>query len=233
MGNIITRNPISLVNGTVGSRALYIIRSFTAPMLAIAEVYVQLFQLILCLYKKTKHSYFFSMAEILKDGLLRSLAMPTSVPIALMGLCILLFYFYVRHFPKPIPGDIPYNKASARRLVGDMPEMRRYQSTGNYRQFFCDHNAKLKTSISQIFLFPYSKPFVLITDFREAHDILSKRHKEFDRSKRNADIFGAIGQDFHLAMQTRDPRFKGNKELVRDLMTPAFLNTVGFHLGGL
>ncbi|KAL6872449.1 cytochrome P450 [Trichoderma longibrachiatum] len=75
-------------------------------------------------------------------------------------------------------------------------------------------------------MFPYPKPFVLITDFRESHDILSKRYREFDRSKRNADIFGTIGTNFHLAMQSRDPRFKGNKELLRDLMTPGFLNEV-------
>jgi hypothetical protein len=166
------------------------------------------------------------MVEANKDGLLRSWAIPASVHITLAGLCIFLYYLYLRHFPKPIPGNIPYNESSARRLVGDMPEMRRYQKTGNFRQFFCDHNANLNTSISQVFMFPYSKPFILITDFREGYDILSKRHKEFDRSKRNADLFGTITPDFHLAMQTRDPRFKGNKELVRDLMTPTFLATV-------
>ncbi|KAL7781765.1 cytochrome P450 [Trichoderma ceciliae] len=166
------------------------------------------------------------MAEADRDGLLRSLTILPSVSITLAGIWILLYYLYLRHFPRPIPGDIPYNKASSRRLVGDMPEIRRYQKTGNYRQFFRDHNTELNTHISQVFMFPYSEPFILITDYREAHDILSKRHKEFDRSKRNADIFGTIGPDFHLAMQTQDPRFKGNKELVRDLMTPAFLNTV-------
>lgn len=166
------------------------------------------------------------MADASRDRLPTSWTISTSVPITLAGICVLLYYLYIRHFPKPIPGDIPYNKASAKRLIGDMPEMQRYRKTGNSRKFYCDHNAKLKTSISQIFMFPYSKPFVVITDFREGYDILSKRHKEFDRSKRNADIFGTIGPNFHLAMQTRDPRFKGNKELVRDLMAPAFLNEV-------
>ena len=166
------------------------------------------------------------MAEAIGDGFLGSWRIPTSVPIALGVICVLLYCLYVRHFPKPIPGNIPYNKLSASRIMGDTPEIQRYQKTGNFRQFFRDHNAKLNTSISQIFMFPYSKPFVLITDFREGYDILSKRNREFDRSKRNADIFGTIGPNFHLAMQTQDPRFKGNKELVRDLMTPAFLNEV-------
>ncbi|KAK4073230.1 uncharacterized protein Triagg1_5510 [Trichoderma aggressivum f. europaeum] len=166
------------------------------------------------------------MAEANRSELLASWGISTPLPIALVGIFALLYWLYIRHFPKPIPGNIPYNKLSASRLLGDTPDIRRYQKTGDFRHFFRDHNAKLNTSISQVFMFPYPKPFVLITDFREGYDILSKRHREFDRSKRNADIFETIGSNFHLAMQTRDPRFKGNKELIRDLMTPAFLNEV-------
>ncbi|KAL7813111.1 cytochrome P450 [Trichoderma gracile] len=161
-----------------------------------------------------------------EHGVLRPWPIPYSMFIALVGLCLFVYYLYVRHLPRPIPGDIPYNKESARRLWGDTPEIRKAQKTGNFRQFFHDHNAKLHSSISQVFMFPYPKPFVLVTDFREAHDILSRRYREFDRSKRNADVFGTITPAFHLAMQSRDPRFKGNKELVRDLMTPGFLNEV-------
>lgn len=167
-----------------------------------------------------------TMTEAGRGGLFGSWGISPSLPIILVGICVLLYRLYIRHFPKPIPGNIPYNKLSANRLMGDSLDIRRYQKTGDFRRFFHDHNTKLNTSISQIFMFPYPKPFVLLTDFRESHDILSKRHREFDRSKRNADIFGTIGTNFHLAMQTRDPRFKGNKELVRDLMTPAFLNEV-------
>ncbi|KKP05781.1 cytochrome P450 monooxygenase [Trichoderma harzianum] len=167
-----------------------------------------------------------NMAEASRGGLFGSWGISPSLPIVLVGICVLLYRLYIRHFPKPIPGNIPYNKQSAGRLIGDSLEIRRYQKAGDFRRFFHDHNTKLNTSISQVFMFPYPKPFVLLTDFREAYDILSKRHRDFDRSKRNADIFGTIGTNFHLAMQTRDPRFKGNKELVRDLMAPAFLNEV-------
>ncbi|PNP49824.1 hypothetical protein THARTR1_09354 [Trichoderma harzianum] len=166
------------------------------------------------------------MAEASRGALLAFWRISTPLPIALVITCVLLYWLYIRHFPKPIPGNIPYNKLSASRLLGDTPDIRRYQKKGDFRHFFRDHNTKLNTSISQVFMFLYPKPFVLITDFREGYDILTKRHREFDRSKRNADIFGTIGSNFHLAMQTRDPRFKGNKELVRDLMTPAFLNEV-------
>ncbi|KAL7906585.1 cytochrome P450 [Trichoderma velutinum] len=166
------------------------------------------------------------MAEASRGELLGSWRISTPLPITFFGICVIIYWLYIRHFPKPIPGNIPYNKLSASRLMGDTPDIRRYQKTGDFRRFYRDHNTKLDTSISQVFMFPYSKPFVLITDFREGYDIVSKRHREFDRSKRNADIFGTIGPNFHLAMQTRDPRFKGNKELVRDLMTPAFLHEV-------
>ncbi|KAL6872191.1 cytochrome P450 [Trichoderma novae-zelandiae] len=166
------------------------------------------------------------MAQIDEYAVLRPWTIPSSIPIVLGGICLFVYYLYIRHFPRPIPGSIPYNKESAQRLWGDTTEILRYQKRGNFRQFYRDHNAKLQSSISQVFMFPYPKPFVLLTDFREGQDILSKRHREFDRSKRNADIFGTIASDFHLAMQSRDPRFKGNKELVRDLMTPGFLNEV-------
>ncbi|UKZ81569.1 hypothetical protein TrVFT333_009341 [Trichoderma virens FT-333] len=154
------------------------------------------------------------MAEANENELFVPWSISTSVPITLAVIWVLLYYLYIRHCPKPIPGNIPYNKSSANRILGDTPEIKQYQKTGDFRRFFRDHNAKLNTPISQVFMFPYSKPFILITDFREGYDILSRRHREFDRSKRNADIFGTIVPNFHLAMQTQDPRFKGNKELV-------------------
>lgn len=154
--------------------------------------------------------------------------LPKLVSWPLLAVCffVYLVYLYVSHFPKPIPGNIPYHASSAKRLLGDLPELRKYFKIGMYRRIYGDRQVQLQNPISQIFLFPYKKPLVLITDIREAHDIVFRRHREFDRSQRTCDVFGVVGRDFHLAMTSRDPRFKGNKEILRDLMTPSFLNTV-------
>jgi len=41
------------------------------------------------------------------------------------------------------------------------------------------------------------------------------------------DDFGPAVPDFQFVLQSRDHRFKMSKELVKDLMTPGFLNGVG------
>lgn len=41
------------------------------------------------------------------------------------GFMLLLYLFYCRSLPKPLPG-IPYNKHAASRVLGDIPEMMSY-----------------------------------------------------------------------------------------------------------
>jgi hypothetical protein len=36
--------------------------------------------------------------------------------------------------------------------------------------------------VVQLFTFPFQKPWVYVADFREAHDVMLRRPKEFDRS---------------------------------------------------
>lgn len=67
---------------------------------------------------------------------------------------------------------------------------------------------------------------LLLSDFREAQDILLRRNKEFDHGERNLAAFRGVLGNHHIGMRTRDPQFKANRELVKDLMTPNFLNTV-------
>jgi len=55
-----------------------------------------------------------------------------------------------------------------------------------------------------------------------------RRHgKEFDCSTVSSDNYGPLIPNHHIVMKSSDPRYKGNKELVRDLMSLAFLNEVG------
>jgi hypothetical protein len=80
--------------------------------------------------------------------------------------------------------------------------------------------------IVQFFFPPFKGPSVAVVDYHEAHDILTRRTKEFDRGTRSAQIFNTVLPNHHIAMKTTDHRFKGNKDLVKDLMTPSFLSQV-------
>lgn len=53
-----------------------------------------------------------------------------------------------------------------------------------------------------------------------------RRTKEFDRSNFFGDIFAGTIPDHHIRKLSQDPKFKSNRALVKDLMTPAFLNNV-------
>jgi len=50
--------------------------------------------------------------------------------------------------------------------------------------------------------------------------------KDFDRSDRAREAFAGIVPHQMLSYQTVDPKFKKHRELMRDLMSPKFLNQV-------
>jgi hypothetical protein len=137
-----------------------------------------------------------------------------------------LYLVYQWALPKPIPG-IPYDRDAARSLRGNLPEILEFTKThGRLRPWFMTQLYKHNAPMVQFWLLPLSKPCVILADYQETQDILLRRTKEFDRGQRGADVFNAVVPDHHIAMTSSDPRFKGNKELVKDLMTPSFLNEV-------
>lgn len=138
-------------------------------------------------------------------------------------LTLTLATLYYLALPKPLPG-IPYNPESRWRLLGDVPSI---LASPYRRRWFPDQCVRHGSPIVQIFLSPFGRPAVLVSDFREQQDVCLRRHREFDRSDFNRAVFGGLSPEHHISMKTSDPRFKGNKELLRDLMTPAFLNNVG------
>lgn len=149
---------------------------------------------------------------------------------------LLLFLAYRWALPKPIPG-IPYDESARKTIYGNMPEILAYvKKHGRVRPWITAHPMRHNSPITQFWTSPFSKPSVIISDFQESQDMLLRRSKEFDRSRRSAALFAGIAGNHHIAMRSSDPRFKGNKELVKDLMTPAFLNEVliiVFHHQGL
>ncbi|KAF4969320.1 hypothetical protein FZEAL_10250 [Fusarium zealandicum] len=141
------------------------------------------------------------------------------------GACVLVYLLYQRAYPKPLPG-IPYNKHAVKRFAGDLPEIQQRQKDGaSIRPWFLEQAAWHQSAITQIFLGPWASPAVLISDFREASDILMRREADFKRGKK-VDVFKGVLPHAHPAMETWDPRFKNTRDLVRDVMTPSFLHSV-------
>ena len=150
--------------------------------------------------------------------------LPPSVPLAVAGIVVFVYWTYRMMLPKPLPG-IPYNSGLG--ILGDMPELIQYRKTQpSFRRFFGELCCRHKSPIVQIFLRPLAKPAIVLTDYRESQDIALRRAKQFDRSKMHADAFGTVLPNHHISMRSWDPRFRENRELVKDLMTPAFLNQV-------
>jgi len=153
---------------------------------------------------------------------------PAMLPLVAGLIALTLYAAYRMALPKPIPG-IPYNKAAAKSILGDLPallEAKAKSGGTDALSYVCNQPLEHNTPIFQVFPKPFGKPWVLLTDFREAHDILTRRIKEFDRSKFFKDVFAGVIPYHQIRLNSTDPQFKVNRLLVRDLMTPAFLHQV-------
>ncbi|KAF3349868.1 hypothetical protein VD0004_g6024 [Verticillium dahliae] len=149
---------------------------------------------------------------------------PGHVALAAKVLTAVVFLLLFRRFmlPRPIPG-IPYNKHSANRILGDVPDI---ISSGDRREWFVSQAIKHKSPMVQFFTSPFRPPAVFLFDHREAQNISVRRLKEFDRSLLTRDIFSIAVPHQMIALQSRNPQHKKNMSLVRELMTPTFLRQV-------
>jgi hypothetical protein len=142
------------------------------------------------------------------------------------GILTSLYLFYRWALPKPIPG-IPYNKEAVESLFGDIGPLMKYQAkTKEVFGWIAAQNIKLQSPIIQVFLRPFGKPWVVITDFREAQDIMLRRTQEFDRSNYFGDIFLGLLPKGFVGMKSTNPEFKQHRRWLQDLMTPGFLHQV-------
>lgn len=155
-------------------------------------------------------------------------AQPTFVPllafaaVALLG----LFLSYRWALPKPIPG-IPYNASATRSLFGDIPQIMSFMAkTDTMWPWIAQQITEHQSPIVQVFARPFSKPWVLVADYRESQDILLRRTKEFDRANFIGDAFAGVIPDHHIRKSSTDEQFKIHRNLLKDLMTPGFLHDV-------
>ena len=153
--------------------------------------------------------------EAAKAALFSPFGIATAVVIA-------LFFLRRAALPKPFPG-IPYNQESANRLLGDLPLI---LSSPAPRQWFPDQAVKHNSPIIQVFLAPFQRPWILVADQYEGASILTRRLKEFDRAKSTGDQFHGVVPSGIITLQSGDKKYKRSKELLRDLMSPGFLDNV-------
>ncbi|CAN8096988.1 unnamed protein product [Discula destructiva] len=138
-----------------------------------------------------------------------------------------LYALYLYLLPKPLPG-IPYDKAASRSILGSMSSMQSFRETHDMQHmpWFSHEASRLNSSVCQFWFGPFQKPSVILNDAREAQDILMRRSGEFGRGKQTVDLFKNVTPEFHVALLSEDFRYKRNKLLVRDLMSPSFLESI-------
>ncbi|KAG8160649.1 hypothetical protein KVR01_008913 [Diaporthe batatas] len=121
-------------------------------------------------------------------------------------------------------------------MLGDAPSMIRHKRKhSTVFDWMTAQSLELNSPIVQLFLKPFFQPVVVITDPREAHHILLRRAKDFDRSnyfrdpyrhhKHALNAFGGVLANNHMIQPTND-KFRQGRRLLGDTMTTGFLNKV-------
>ncbi|KAI6085660.1 cytochrome P450 [Hypoxylon rubiginosum] len=127
-------------------------------------------------------------------------------------------------YPQPLPG-IPYDKESAGRITGDLPSIAStYKELTEFTFPIGRRSLKYGSPIHQLFMNPFSKPYVMIDDPREAADVLLRRNKEFDKS-----VAAGVWQTFipySTIAQRTTPEWKSQRKTWQDSMNPDFLRRV-------
>ncbi|KAA8626468.1 CypX Cytochrome P450 [Pyrenophora tritici-repentis] len=154
----------------------------------------------------------------------RAFNTPTVVLIT-STLILTTFLLYRWLLPKPIPG-IPFNPEATKSIFGDIPSLINHLKTHKtISDWILSHNTRHDSPIVQAFANLFGKPWVIISDYREAQDILMRRTKEFDKPDALSDIFFSIVPDHHAVQATNDA-YRSQRKLLQDLMTPSFLHGV-------
>lgn len=130
-----------------------------------------------------------------------------------------------RAYPRPYP-DIPYNRSSAQRLLGDLPDLlQAVKKTNDPARFVFQQCRKLKSPVIQLFLKPFSKPVIFVDDVREVKDMLGMRTSEFDRAPSTAAAFEPLSPHSRIVKPT-NPAWRAQRRYWEGVMGRAFLSTV-------
>ncbi|PHH71194.1 hypothetical protein CDD82_6682 [Ophiocordyceps australis] len=132
--------------------------------------------------------------------------------LVLIGIGIVILAWVVQHlYPKPYPG-IPYNKASANRISGDIPDIAAAVKKANQlSEGLLDVSTrKLGSPIAQVLFTGFQKPFIVLDDAREVEDICVRRNAEFDIAPMVKDIGGAVFPNSSITMD-KSPELRAFK----------------------
>lgn len=147
--------------------------------------------------------------------------------LAVLG-AILLSATYFLHratLPKPLPG-IPYNKPATKTVLGDFPTFLKWREQRPELWAWVSSQAyKLNSPVIQLFMRPMGRPWVVVTDFREAEDIMTRRAKEFGRARLFYDFFSPLLPNSHIHLPMGD-EWRAHRRLVGDVFLPDFLTSV-------
>lgn len=77
---------------------------------------------------------------------------------------------------------------------------------------------KLDAPLVQVFAQPWNKPMIVLSDFRKARDIMSRR--ELGRATSAADLPASLVSDHHVHMKTLR-RWRARRRLIQDLLAPS------------
>ncbi|KAI1374881.1 cytochrome P450 [Hypoxylon crocopeplum] len=149
------------------------------------------------------------------------------IPLVVGGIfAVFLLRVLVRRlvYPRPLPG-IPYDEESVKRITGDLPSI-----AATYKEFtewalpIGRRSLKYGSPIHQLFMNPFSKPFIFIDDPREVSDIIMRRTKEFDKN-----VTSGVWQTFipySTIAQSTTPEWRAQRKTWQDSMHPDFLRRV-------
>ncbi|KAI9162708.1 Cytochrome P450 monooxygenase TRI13 [Paramyrothecium foliicola] len=142
--------------------------------------------------------------------------------VCLMAAVVVAFLTWLYYYllPKPIRG-IPYNSKATASLLGDIPTMTK-ECNNNAIPWMIKQAQKFSSPLCQLFIIPFGKPIVFLSDFYEAQDILMRR-KEFDRADYTIKIMSGAIENHHINLKTGSG-WKAHRRLLQDLMTSKFLN---------
>lgn len=146
-----------------------------------------------------------------------------AVCLALILVIAALYTFRQWLLPRPIPG-IPHNAAATSSLLGDIMAIQR-EMPDNISEWVVRQSDRHASPVYQVFLVPFARPFVVVSDFREAQDILVRRNHEFDRSDLAIALLRGEMPNFHACLKT-GPVWAAHRRLLQDIMSPEFLHRV-------
>ncbi|KAJ5595530.1 cytochrome P450 oxidoreductase [Penicillium hispanicum] len=150
-----------------------------------------------------------------------------SEPTALVAFFVLILILYIRRiaYPRPYPG-IPYNRHSANRFLGDLPELlEAVKTTKDPAKFAFQQCRKLQSPVIQLFLRPFSRPFIFIDDVREVEDLIVTRTREFDRAPTTIAVFKPFVPHSSIIKLTT-PEWRAQRRIWTDVMSKDFLTQV-------